>query len=230
MAKSILKLQAQKLRSKGKSLNEIARILKISKSTASLWCKNVILTSEQTETLKNQARDPHYGNRLLNIQKQRTKRLSRINECYLEGISRIGTITDRELFVAGAALYWAEGFKKDNQVGFANTDPNMINFFLKWLFRCFGYSTEDITIRIAANISHKDRITDIEQFWVKTTGIPTQNFKKPFFQNVAWKKHYTHPENYYGVARIRVRKSTDFLRTIHGFIEGMKQSSLTQTN
>jgi hypothetical protein len=34
-------------------------------------------------------------------------------------------------------------------------------------------------------------------------------------------KQYDHPENYHGVLRIRVRKSTDFLRKIKGYIEGL---------
>jgi len=50
-------------------------------------------------------------------------------------------------------------------------------------------------------------------------------FQKPFYQKVKWQKKYDHPENYHGVLRIRVRKSTDFLRKIRGYINGLSLSA-----
>ena len=52
MAKTIQKEIALKLRAKGESVNVIARKVGVSKSTASLWVKDVILTIEQLESLR----------------------------------------------------------------------------------------------------------------------------------------------------------------------------------
>jgi len=57
------------------------------------------------------------------------------------------------------------------------------------------------------------------------TIIDKENFQKPFYQKVKWQKQYDHPENYHGVLRIRVRKSTDFLRKICGYINGLSLNS-----
>ena len=49
------------------------------------------------------------------------------------GEERLGALTDRDLLVAGLALYAGEGAKTDGAVKFANSDPRMIAFFLRWL-------------------------------------------------------------------------------------------------
>ena len=68
----------------------------------------------------------------------------------------------------------------------------------------------------------KKKTKDIEKYWSKLTEIPISQFQKPFYQKVKWQKIYEHPENYHGVLRIRVKRSTDFLRKIKGYIEGFK--------
>lgn len=47
MAKSKEKNKALILRQNGESIKDIAKRLKISKSTVSLWCRDIKLTSEQ---------------------------------------------------------------------------------------------------------------------------------------------------------------------------------------
>jgi len=47
------KEEARKLRAQGKSVNEIAKILKVSKGSVSLWTKNIILTQDQINNLKS---------------------------------------------------------------------------------------------------------------------------------------------------------------------------------
>lgn len=51
MAKSEQRLLAISLRQRGKSLKDISEALKISKSSASLWCRNVTLTNKQIDSL-----------------------------------------------------------------------------------------------------------------------------------------------------------------------------------
>lgn len=225
MAKSKLKIKARKLRSQGESIKVIAKNLGVSSSTVSLWCRNIKLSPEQIAELERRAHDPRYGKRLENSLRQQQLRLKRTKKLFNEGTKEIGKLTNRELFIAGSALYWAEGFKSDNLAGFCNSDPDMVKFFLAWLKRCFGYKDEDLRLRVGLNESFRNKTGKIENFWSDLTGIPKSQFQKPFYQKVKWQKQYEHPENYHGVLRIRVRKSTDFLRKIKGFIEGLKINS-----
>ncbi len=222
MAKTILKRKARILRKQGLGVKTIAHKLHVSSSTVSQWCKDIELTPDQVATLKIRQRDPYYGQRLIYVKKQQATRQEKITRLSQEGIDEIGKLTKRELFIAGIALYWAEGFKKDNQVGFANLDQRMARFYIKWLHVCCDIPKNRLKIRVGANEAYKDAIKDLELYWSRMLSIPREQFQKPFFQKVKWKKQYDHPENYHGVIRIRVSKSTDLLRKIHGWIEGLK--------
>jgi hypothetical protein len=119
-------------------------------------------------------------------------------------------------------LYWAEGFKKDNQVGFSNSDSLMIKLFVLWLRNCCGVESERLRFRIGVNEQHKARVVVIEEYWSNFLGVSKNQFQKPFFQKSQWKKVYENSDQYYGVLRVRVTKSTDLLRLIMGWINGLK--------
>ncbi|RJQ28099.1 hypothetical protein C4577_00090 [Candidatus Parcubacteria bacterium] len=225
MAKSKEKLKARELRAKGESIKSIAKKLRVSSSTASLWCRDIKLSQEQIKTLEQHSKDPNYGKRLAYSLKQQAERSKKIQILKETGVKEIGNLSKRELFLVGVSLYWAEGFKKDSQAGFASSDPNMINIFLKWLTDCLNYSTQDLSLRVTSNISHQYRIMDIQNYWSTITKISIKNFQKPFYQKVKWNKIYENPENYHGVLRVKVRKSTDLLRKIQGWIEGLSNNT-----
>lgn len=222
MAKFQEKAKARGLRKRGLSIKLIAKNLKVSTSSVSTWCRDINLSDIQLEELERHARDPFYGKRLKYIQELMKQTNTKIDRLKKEGIKEIGKLSKRELFLVGVVLYWTEGFKKDSQAGFANSDPKMINLFLRWLFESCNYEPEDLIFRVTLNISHKYRIKEVEKFWSDSAKISIKSFRKPFFQNFIWKKVYENPHEYYGVLRIKVRKSKDFLRKIHGWIEGLR--------
>jgi len=224
MAKSALRLQAREMRKEGLGIKTIAYKLTVSSSTVSLWCKDIQLSEQQIQTLEKRAHDPHYGRRLAYSQKQRKEKEERISSLLQNGIQDIGRLTDKELFIAGINLYWAEGFKKDNLVGFSNSDPAMIQVFLRWLNVCCEVSQDRIKARVGVNEAYIKKVEKIEQYWSKQLHFPLEQFQKPYVQKVQWKKQYDHPDEYHGVLRIRVSKSTDLLRKIMGWIEGMKRN------
>jgi len=227
MAKSTEKYAAIKLRSEGQSIKYIAKQLNVSVGSVSIWCKNVVLTTEQIDNLQIQGKDPFYGKRLEYSQKRKAE-VARLTSLLSSlGANDIGNVSKRELFLVGIALYWSEGFKKDKQVGFSNSEPEMIVLFIKWLTYCCKIPSRDIKIRIAINSSHMYRIDAVHQFWSKKTDIPLKNFQKPTFQNIVWKKLYENESTYHGVARIRVAKSTNLLRRILGSIQALKIVNIT---
>jgi len=222
MAKYKQRIVARRLRKEGKSIKEIAKKVGVSVGSVSTWCHDIELSKEQIINLEKRARDPFYGRRLSYSLAQKRKKELKIKRLHEEGKKEIGKLNKRELFLTGVALYWAEGFKKNSQAGLASMDPGMIRFFIKWLRECFDYRIEDLSLRVTVNISHKKRINEIEAYWAKVTKTPVEKFQKPFFQKVIWKKVYENPNEYYGVLRIKVRRSTDFLRKICGYIDGLR--------
>jgi hypothetical protein len=224
MAKSEKKLLARNLRRDGQSIKAIAKELEVSHGSVSLWCRDIFLTSEQLETLERNSKDPNYGRRLQNSLKQQSIRIEKTDRLKREGIEEVGKLTKRELLLVGISLYWAEGYKKDSQVGLGSSDPKMMMLYVRWIMECFGYSIDDLLFRVTVNESHEYRIDEIVQYWANMFGISISRFQKSFYQKAKWQKIYEHPEEYFGVLRIRVRRSSDFLRKIHGYIEGLKRN------
>ena len=133
MAKSKEKIKARKLRKKGESIKKIANLLHVSVSTASLWCRDVELTDKQIENLRRRQTDPFYGKRLDYYLKKKKEFSSKLLNLKNEGIESIGSLSKREIFLIGVALYWGEGFKKDSLAGLATLDINIAKFFIFWL-------------------------------------------------------------------------------------------------
>lgn len=213
------------LRKEGKSIKEIARILGVSPSSVSLWVRNVKLSSAQKRKLEKKAFNALQKGRKKAIKLQQRKRKREREKITRRALKELGSLSKRDLFVSGIALYWAEGFKKDNRLGFASLDPDMINLFLRWL-ESLGVPKEDIRLRVGLNISHKERINVVQKYWHKQTGVPFKQFQKPFFQKFKWKKEFAKPREYFGVLRIRANNQGKLFMKIQGWIKGLKSAKI----
>jgi hypothetical protein len=101
-------LKARAMRSGGKTLREIATALQVSKSSVSVWVRDVPYRPTPRRTGPNQRRQP-----------LRERRLREIADLDRAGRERIGVLTDGAFLAAGAALYAGEGAKGDGRVIFA---------------------------------------------------------------------------------------------------------------
>ena len=99
-------------------------MLRVSKSSASLWVRDVEFTPSPRRTGPRRRRHGHH------VAKRR-----QIEELDREGMTRIGVLTEEAFLAAGLGLYAGEGRKADGSVVFANTDPTMVRFFCLWLRR-----------------------------------------------------------------------------------------------
>ena len=93
----------------------------------------------------------------------------------------IGNISNRELFILGFALYWAEGGKtRKGTFYFGNTDPFMLKVCLKWLILL---EVPKDKLRIKLHL-YKDMEQDkIMSFWKETLGVKLSQFDKPYIKN-----------------------------------------------
>ncbi|MBA3533585.1 MAG: hypothetical protein H0T73_16825, partial [Ardenticatenales bacterium] len=124
-----LRKEARRLRQEGKAINEIARILGVSKASVSVWVRDIELTEEQKAQLTKQQRSfkAQSAGAQANREKFREFRIA-----YQEA-GRSKAREGSSLHMAGCMLYWAEGTKARTQVNFANSDPNMVRFFMRFL-------------------------------------------------------------------------------------------------
>lgn len=222
--KFYLKKQALDLRKRGFSLPDISKKLNISESTASLWCRDIQLTPEQKKNLEERT-NKKLQKFFKMVEKQKKNRMKIKNEIQKNAEKEIGKIFKRDIFIAGVALYWAEGFKHkaEGRVGFCNSDPAMIKFMINFLVFHFKIKIEEISPRLTINESFKDRESEIIKFWADFLKIPMSQFTKSFYQRVKLVKIFENPENYHGVLRIHVRKSSQLLLKMRGYMEALKK-------
>ena len=220
MAHTLLRDKARVLRSRGTSLNEITNRLKVSKSTIRYWCRDIALSDRQQQRLFSKQKLG--GIRAAEL--MRKQRLLRTRQLIGEGKEEVGRLSPRELLLVGAALYWAEGYRKgDGEFGFTNSDPKMIRLIVRWLQTVCGVNRDKIHLRICINSRLRTRLHELHRYWSKIANIPAHQFSHPTLIKIANKKRYLNPRGYCGTLRIKVRNSTNLRRKITGWIEGLAQ-------
>jgi transcriptional regulator with XRE-family HTH domain len=219
------KSEAIKLRKEnGMSLRDISKQLSVSKGSVSRWVKDIVLTEEQKENLKNKmeinrnsftskyARSHLFGNSYV-----RDKYL-KIRLQYQEEGKFL--IKNKGLnFISGCMLYWAEGKKDKNVLEFANTDLNMMKFFLDFLRKNFQISEEKIALYIRSYSKNGISIEDIKNKWLQILNLQESNIRKIYIdqdkRKGSNKNIGKHP---YGIGCINLCR-TDIVQKIYGAIQ-----------
>jgi len=173
--KKIEKDKARLLRSRGYSMNEIVRILKVAKSSVSLWVRDVKLTSGQLQRLSKK------GHTLEAIEKRRAIRLRnefvRRQVIFKTAINSISGITDRDLFFVGLALYAGEGAKYSRgNVSFYNSDPRLVQIMMRFFKKVCKVKDRKFKGHVLLH-PHLDAGV-AEQYWSNISGIPLAQFQK----------------------------------------------------
>jgi len=213
-----LKLQARDLRKKGLSVKEIQKRLKVSKSSVSLWVRDIKLTKKQLKKLYlNSSRTGALKGSIIAAMNKIRAREELTRKLLKEGMKEIGTLSKRDKFITGVAMYFAEGSKGDKNVSFSNTDPKAIKFMVGWL-RNFCNVPEK---KFRASLYLHDNLNErrAKQFWSKLTKIPLDQFRKSYIvrNNPNRLRKVRH---IYGVLKITV-SNANLHRKIMGWISGV---------
>jgi AcrR family transcriptional regulator len=159
--------QARAMRARNMTLQDIATELGVSKSSVSLWVRDVEFTPS-----KRRSGPQRRPNAL------REAKLAQIAAMNAQGIERIGTLSEAAFLIAGVALYAGEGSKRDGSVNFANTDERMIYFFCAWLRRFFA--VDESRLRMRVYLHQGLDLEAAEAHWSHVTGIPRSQFRQPY--------------------------------------------------
>ena len=164
------------LRSKGWSINEIATELHAAKSSVSLWMRNVSLSDSQQLDLSLRAHTAEA------IERRRTSRLlnegRKRDEITSLAYKAVGSLSARELWLIGTALYWAEGGKTKRMVRFSNGDPEMIKLMMRF-FRETCH-VPDEKFRGYIHIHESLDTIAAEKYWSGISDISLSHFYKTY--------------------------------------------------
>src|SRR3989338_7224097 len=116
MIRETKKNLARRLRKTGKSYSEILKLVKISKSTLSLWLRDIPLSEKQRRELEGRTKSRYSGSKA-----RQQARINLTKEIIENSKRESGDLLNNRLFLSGLMLYWAEGTKRgEEMVNFSN--------------------------------------------------------------------------------------------------------------
>lgn len=222
-AKDDLRDKARELRLQGLTYDQIELELGCSKSSISLWVRDLPKppkhTREEASAIASRGWEA-------TLQRRQQERLETIRMA----TDSIGTMSDRELFLLGVGLYWAEGTKSkphnpQERLTFINSDRNVIGVFLAWLDLL---NVDSGRLRYHVHIHETADILRAEQFWAGVAGIDTSRLSKTTVKKHNPKTNRNNVgEGYYGCLSIRVLQSADLYRRVEGWWCGIVGAALS---
>lgn len=214
---------AIKLRKRGYSINDISEKLGISKSTVSVWCSGIVLSSKQKLLLKKKQIKAGIKGRLKGSLANKIKKNKVIEDSIIYAKDRIQNLSINDLFIMGLGIYWSEGSKKDKKLSIVNSDPYLILLSQKWFKNCFGVTDREFMPRIFIKdnqMIHKDRILN---FWSNLLNLPRSQFGNVTVLKTVTKRHYANENEYTGVLALRVSRGSRIRYKVLACIEEAKK-------
>ena len=233
-AKDELRAKARELREQGLDYEEIVARLGVSKSSVSLWVRDLPrppgLSYEESRKRSAEGVRRYW-------EAERPIREAEREAARAAAAGQIGQLSDREIIIAGAIAYWCEGaknkpYRRSDRVSFMNSDPRLIKFFLRFLAAA-GITQSQLIFRVF--IHESADIGEAQRFWLDVTKSRPDQFRRP-----ALKRHKptttrkNRGEDYRGCLRVEVRCSTGLYRQIEGWaaaamigLEDSGQSAMT---
>ena len=209
--------KAVELRKQGVAMGEIAQRLGVSKSSVSLWVRDVKLTPAQLNKLNSN------GHSVDAIEKRRMSRLAgtKARRVFIteKALIEAEKLVKDTLWCVGTSLYWGEGCKTQNMVRLANSDPAVLVIIMKY-FRITCAVPEHQFRGHIHTFAHCDE-KKAERYWSDVTGIPLKQFFKTYKKQSSASKNKRHTLPM-GTCQVYVHDTQLFFR-IMAWIEYLKR-------
>jgi transposase len=216
-AKDDLRAKARALRMEGLNYNQISARLGVSKSSVSLWVRDLPtpqgLSRQEVHDRAADATRQYWA-------RERKLRAAHRSDERAVAAAEIGGLSDREVIIAGAIAYWCEGSKtkpyaRGERVIFTNSDPQLILFFLRFLDAA-GISRSDLRFRM--HIHERADVAAAQRFWIEVTGSEEEQFLRPTLKRHNPKTTRKNVgDGYHGCLRIEVRRGARLYTRIEGW-------------
>lgn len=180
MTEIAIREKVRKLRSEGKTYNEIRQTLNISipKSTLSSWCRGVILPNWYPAKIRELNRKSFKKAQIMAWASRRRKRELFLDKVRQEARKVIKKLNLENLKIVLAMLYLGEGAKWKTHSGLmlGGSDPLVILLYILLLKKCYNIKPSQLKCRISYRADQD--ICELEKYWSGITGIPQENFYK----------------------------------------------------
>ncbi|MGW5770150.1 hypothetical protein ACWEVY_13535 [Streptomyces longwoodensis] len=217
-AKDDLRARARELRLQGRTYDQIQLELGVSKSSISLWVRDLPKPERRAPAEQARLASRKRWEHELAVREERRQHTKAVAR------AEIGELSDRDLFLVGVGLYWAEGCKdkpydRREVVQFVNSDPGVIRVFLAWL-DLLGVERERLRHRVMIHATGD--VAGAERYWADLVGVDVSAL-----QRTTIKKHNPKTvrknvgDNYRGCLVVCVLQGAELYRRIEGWWSGM---------
>jgi hypothetical protein len=197
------------------ALHAIAEQIGVSKSSVSLWVRDIELTPEQDAALL--AKNPVRNGQLLGMRVRRERCREQRIAAQQHG-RELARGRDPD-FLVGCMLYWAEGSKARNVAQLVNADPDLLETFVGFLRSCYEMRAERIALSVNCYLGNGLSLDEIHGWWLARLGLPASCLRTTIVNRPSpaskLRKGHVLP---YGTARISVH-STFIVQSIYGGIQ-----------
>jgi AcrR family transcriptional regulator len=212
--------EARRLRLEhGTPLKRIAARVGVSVSTVHVWTKDIELTAEQHRRNASGPRGPQSPQQI----QRRTQAISRgarARRAAYQAEGRRRASEGDPLHRAGCMLYWAEGSKDRNTLGFVNSDRPMVQYFVRFLRESLGVTPEEITVRLNVDLTNGLSLREVEDHWLWALELPRASLRKHMINHAPTSSSGARRHKLpYGVCAVRVKRSTRLVQHIYGAIQ-----------
>ncbi|MDA3840261.1 MAG: hypothetical protein PF572_04170 [Patescibacteria group bacterium] len=182
-------------RVKGFSYKEISDKYGISKSTASLWLKDVKLSNDGEERISFLSESGRKKAANTNKEKAKNRFLKVVENCKTLTINPRKENEDLKIYLA--LLYWGEGAKTGRRMMFINSDSEMIKTFLYLLRK--SYPVDEDKFRAVLHLHDYHDQNKMIKYWSSLTAISKEKISIYRKSNTGKQKK----DNYQGCISIR---------------------------
>jgi hypothetical protein len=198
-----LSAQARQLRSEGMSVKDIAKTLGVTKSSVSLWVRDIALTDEQHAALRSKYH--HYETRIKGSQANYQKGLQQRIAYQEEG--RAKARENDPLHLAGCMLYWAEEAKARDNLKMVNSDLHMLQFYVRFLRESLLVTDKEIVVRINCYTNNGLTVEQIEDYWLNVLHLTRISLRKTIVNNQPTSSKQRGRKLIYGVCALSVHQT-----------------------
>lgn len=221
-AKDDLRGRALALRAQGWSVNDLAIEVGVAKSTVHAWVKHIPLDRDTERARRKQEHAAVMAAGRWDA--KRAERDHRQGEVHAEAGAAVGRLSDRDLLILGAAVYWCEGAKSKpwrrlDRLTFINSDPGLVSLFLRFLAVC-GRGAESLAYRV-----HIHETADAEaavEWWAAELGVPRELFQRPTIKRHSPATRRANVgSDYHGCLAVSVPRSRELYWRVEGVMAAL---------
>ncbi len=222
MYEPAVRKNVRELRGDGRTFKEIlTKFPFLAKGTISRWVEDIALTNEQekrilNEKLKGQVKFIRYNER------KHQEAIENARRTILEGKKEIGKIDKRDLTIAGSALFWGEGSKRErNAIEFVNSDPAAILLMMRFFREILNI--EESKFKCGLILHPGLNKEEALNYWSSLAGVPLSQFNKVYVKPPKSSTGKMHNVLYKGTLRIRICDTKNLCR-LKGFVLALSEN------